>query len=250
MTNWFVRFLPRAEAQARLICFPYAGAGAGIFNSWPYLLPEWLDVAAIELPGRGSHFSKAPLVDIETVVNELVREVAQLQDLPFALYGHSLGAKIAFEFACELQRRQGPRPAHLIVGARAAPHQPIQISPSPADLPREGFVEFLRDLGATPPEVLENRELMDLLLPTIHADFRLNESRPAKPWTALHCPITALCGATDRAVSKEFMRHWADLTTRRFDLIPVEGDHFFLHQSKETLLAIVTKLMRRVRLRA
>jgi surfactin synthase thioesterase subunit len=199
------------------------------------------------LPGRGSHFSQAPLIEIEAVVDELIGEVGRLQDVPFVFYGHSLGAKIAFELACELQRRQKPRPMHLVVAARPAPHRPIRISPCPADLPREGFFEYLRSLGATPTEILENEELMDLLLPRLRADFRLNESLSAKPSVPLHCPITALCGTRDDVVSQDVMRHWADLTARSFDLVAIEGDHFFLHQSREALLAVMTDLMRRAR---
>lgn len=247
MTKWFVRACSRENPEVRLICFPYAGAAAGIFGDWPKLLPEWLDVIAVELPGRASHFSRAPIVEIDVVVAALVAEMAAMRDLPCLFYGHSLGAKIAFELACDLQRRDIVHPAHLIAAARAAPNRTIG-GMNPADLGRDDFIALLTRLDATPPEILDHRELMDLLLPTIRADFRLNLSRSAKAAVTLECPVTALHGSADAAVTEKSMLEWSELTTGGFELSTLQGGHFFLKDAKRQTLDRVTRIASVVRL--
>lgn len=247
--KWLVRPRQRANAEVRLICFPYAGAGAGIFADWPERLPAWLDVVAVELPGRASHFARPALVEIDAVVDELASALAGLEDLPTLFYGHSLGAKNAFELACELQRRARLCPAHLIAAARAAPHRATDQDIDPAGLDREQLIALLSRLAATPREILEHRELIDLLLPTIRADFQLNLSRSAKPPVTLHCPITALHGTTDAAVPAYRVRPWEELTTAGFEIRAIEGGHFFLNESVREVTAIVAQLAGGLRVR-
>lgn len=152
----------------------------------------------------------------------------------FALFGHSMGALLGFEVARNLAAKHGMRTAVLFVSGCSAPQIPRRRRIS--GLPDPQFLAHIGTMGATPQEVLDNREFVQMLLPTLRADFQIAETYDYIPGPPLSCPIWAYGGTLDRAVTADDLSAWADHTNRAFELVMIRGDHFFLHHSEEMLL--------------
>jgi medium-chain acyl-[acyl-carrier-protein] hydrolase len=158
---------------------------------------------------------------------------------PFAFYGHSLGAKVAFETTRVLRRIGSEQPCHLFVGASDAP-QLGWPHPLIHALPDNDFIhEIQQRYDAVPPEVLEDAELMSLLIPTLRADITLVEKYRYIPESPLDCPITAFGGKEDRNVERSALDSWRHQTSARFRLYEIDGSHFFLHSAQKTLLGLI-----------
>jgi medium-chain acyl-[acyl-carrier-protein] hydrolase len=159
-------------------------------------------------------------------------------DIPFALFGHSMGALIAFEFARHLRNENGPEPVCLIVSGRSAP-QSETTDPPTHKLPDPEFIENLRKLNGTPEAVLQSSELMSLMMPQLRADFELCETYLYSAQEPLRIPIRAFGGLDDREVSREKIEAWKEQTSRSFNLKIFPGDHFFIHSSRELILQAI-----------
>lgn len=239
---WLLRPRPRAAARLRLFCFPYAGGGAAVYRAWPDELPSSIDVCAVALPGRGGRLAEEPFRDLHALVGALSDALLPRLDRPFAFFGHSMGALVAFELARLLRRQRRPTPSHLFVSGRAAP-QLRRAGSRIHRLPREAFLEGLRLLNGTPPEVLGNDELLEVVLPALHADFTACAEYVYAPDTPLECPISAFGGEEDPEVAEEDISAWRDQTARAFTMRVFSGDHFFLRSARSELLSAVAALL-------
>ena len=241
MTKWFLTPRPHPSASLRLICFPYSGASASIYFDWANILPASIEVTVVQLPGRANRLSEPLLTDMASVIKGVMSELPALLDRPFALFGHSLGAQEAFETALALRRQGLPLPARLFVSGHGAPHAE---DPDRLLLHRLNDAEMVRELkkmNGMAPEILENQELMQLLLPILRADFTISETYAYHPESPLACPISAYSGLQDRYVSREQMVAWKELTTGDFRLRMFPGDHFYLNTSKMLLLQALAR---------
>lgn len=231
---WLLGPKRHAPATLRLFCFPHAGAGGSAFRGWAQRLPASVQPIAIELPGRESRIREAPLVEMRSVLDALARIVVESGPSPFAFFGHSLGALIAFELTRALRRTGAPLPAALIVSGCTAPHlrgQHRRLSL----LPDGEFLDALRQFNGLPRELLELPELLDLVLPTLRADFQLLDSYVYEDDRPLPCPLVAYGGLADATVADIdlWQEHAAGpFTARRFP-----GDHFYLHSADSDFFA-------------
>jgi medium-chain acyl-[acyl-carrier-protein] hydrolase len=228
MPWWYARNAMRTDALWRLFCFPYAGGSSAIFRDWRTMLAPSIEVVAVELPGHGIRRDEKPLAELDSLIDALVP--AMLPDLnrPFAIFGHSLGALIGYELTRRLYTRVGLQPRRLIVSGHEAPGR---MSPSRHvhQLPDEEFTAELRRLNGTPREILSDAELMQLALPVLRADFRLDETYRHSPYPRLSCPISAYGGISDEDVSADSIAAWRDTTKGAFTSRMFDGDHFFIH---------------------
>lgn len=243
MTSWLVCPQKRSQPQLRLFCFAYAGGSAWIFRPWAKQLPESIEVLAIELPGRGKRLVEPPLTDLTHLIETFGPQLLPYLHLPFAFFGHSLGALIAFELCRWLRRTVQLVPAHFWVSAARAPHLPVA-TPLMHTLPAADFISRLQKYQGTPMSVLDNAELMGLMLPTLRADFTLLETYRYQLRAPLNCPITGLWGEQDAIVSQADVAAW-QVHTPNFELAAVSGDHFFMQQPLfgQALLPILEKLV-------
>lgn len=232
---WVVCPKPNPRAVLRLFCFPYAGGGASAFRTWPEGLPLNVEVYAVQPPGRESRL-KEPLFDrLLPLVDALAQALRPYMNMPFAFFGHSLGTLMSFELARKLRRQNAPGPLHLFVAGRCAP-QILDPDPPVHELPEPEFVEELRRLNGTPEPVLQHPELMTLLLPTLRADFAINETYVYQDEEPLDCPISAFGGLEDQEVSRDDLAAWRVHTRGNFRLQVFPGGHFFLHTARSLLL--------------
>jgi medium-chain acyl-[acyl-carrier-protein] hydrolase len=234
--SWVIRQAARRPARLKLFCFPYAGAGASVFRNWAADLGPDIEVCGIQLPGRENRLRETPFRSIDALAPALVEGIAEEIDWPYAFYGHSLGAKIAFETAREVRRRGFAEPVHLFAGASPAPQIPWPHPPT-ADLAENDFIdEIQRRYGGVPRQVIEDAELRALLIPTLRADFGLVETSKYTMETPLECAITVFGGRGDNTVDRAELEAWRFQTLRGFRLHMFDGDHFFLQSERRALL--------------
>lgn len=233
--NWLTCPKPNPRASMRLFCFPYAGGGASVFRTWPDELPADIEFYAIELPSRGRRIKEPPITRMEPLVRGIAGAIESLLDKPFCFFGHSMGALTGFELARLLRREGRAQPSHLFVSGAIAP----QIKDNQEvtyNLPEPEFLDVLRRLGGTPHEVLEHEELLQLMLPTLRADFELLQFYEYVDEPPFSFPITAFGGLQDKEVSREDIEGWRVHTTATFILRFFQGDHFFLLSDRSRLL--------------
>jgi medium-chain acyl-[acyl-carrier-protein] hydrolase len=231
---WFPAMYKRPQARMRLFCFPYAGGSASTFSAWPELFPPEIEVRAVQLPGRWNRLKEKPFHALGDLLVALGAILSAYLDRPYAFFGHSMGALIAFEMARVLRRSRLPQPSHLFVSSRRAP-QICDFDIVPPDLPDEQFIEGIARMSGTPSEVLDNPELMQLLLPTLRADFALCHSYKYLPEPPLSCPITVFGGRDDKESEGERLEGWRTQTTGPCILRRFSGGHFYLHSAKQEL---------------
>jgi medium-chain acyl-[acyl-carrier-protein] hydrolase len=224
--------------RLRLFCLPYAGGSASIFRAWPARLPREVDVCAIQPPGRGNRLVERPCVRMDELLPPLVDAVLPLLDLPYALFGHSLGALVAFELARRLRSRTGTGPVLLVVSACRGPHLPDHAARIHG-LPDDQFLARLAAVNGIPAEVLESRDLIDLLLPLLRADVEMAETYRFSAGAPLGCAISALWSEDDPYVSRADAEAWSAHTTADFSSHSFPGGHFFVHSAENALLDVV-----------
>ncbi|HLJ87247.1 MAG TPA: alpha/beta fold hydrolase [Candidatus Angelobacter sp.] len=237
--KWIRRFRAQPNAGMRLFCFPYAGGSSVIYQGWQEAFPN-LEISAIELPGHGVRFQETPLVRMEPIVDALV--TALPLDRPYAFFGYSLGARVAFELTRRLRRDRRQEPLHLFAAASPAPHI-IDEDPPKHLLPEPEFLAALRKLGGTPEEALNQPELMELVSKVLRADFAVLETYRCEPDAPLSCPLTVFGGHEDHEVPFEELEAWKIHTTGAFALRMFAGGHFFLRQERTALLSAVSGIL-------
>ncbi len=243
--RFLVRPRPNPRAKVRLFCFPHAGIGASTYRPWSTDLPM-LDVVAIQPPGRESRINEPSFQDYRPYVDAVVPAIQGLVDLPFAFFGHSLGALIAFE-TCRTLRAHGlPMPFKLFVSGRRAPHLNTG-DKGLSQMSDKDLLEELRNYGGTPEELLANEELMSLMLPIVRADFRVHEAYVHEPGEPLNIPMAAFGGIGDPEVPREHIDAWRQHTSAEFLLRMLPGEHFFVLRERALVQrAILTDLASRL----
>ncbi|MGW0337810.1 thioesterase domain-containing protein, partial [Streptomyces sp. NPDC003011] len=256
---------PRDDCAVRLFCLPYGGRGASLYRDWPAVVNPAIDVCPVQLPGREERVDERPVDAVEEAVDAVARAIEPYLDRPFALYGHSMGALLAFRLAHRLGPKYGELLRHLFVSAFSAPtgeENPLgarlrsvtrglgfEGMPEHEDLMRlrraepERYTDALRtELGAHLADMAEVA-----LDGAGYADLRLVESyRHDLTETPLDVPVTVFHGSADPVVSEADARAWQTLTTAAFELLVMPGDHYFVHgdQSGTRLLAELTERLR------
>lgn len=225
---WFRRYRPRPAASMRLVCLPHAGGSAGFFRAWAALLPDSIELVAVQYPGREDRLDEPPMDDMHALVDALAQAMSALLDRPYLLFGHSMGAAVAHELCLALLGRRQRLPEHLVVSAREAPPRHHGGALHCAD--DDALRDELRRLGGTPAALLDCDEFCSLLLPRMRGDYRLIETyRPAPAaMPPLPVAISAFVGTGDRELAVGDAEAWAQQTTRIFQVRRFAGDHFYL----------------------
>jgi medium-chain acyl-[acyl-carrier-protein] hydrolase len=175
------------------------------------------------------------------LVPEIARAVHPYLDVPYAFFGHSLGALVAFELARYLRRETERTPAHLFVAARRSPERPEPRHPIHPLADREFVFEVQRRWGGIPAEVLKEPDLLALLLPALRADVTMIETYTYVLDEALDFPISCFGGLDDSTVTKEDLEAWKEHTRAHFEMIVFPGTHFFLQSSRAPLLDVLSR---------
>ncbi len=242
--KWIITPDPRPDARLRLLCFHHAGGGAFGFRSWTRLLHPDVELMAVQLPGRENRHAEAPISEAATILDALVQALRTRQDKPLALFGHSLGAVLAYLLARRIQNdgEFGP-PIHLFVSASAAPRfesddDAYELDRLPA-LSDKAVIKQIERLGGTPPEALGDGRLMQALVPTLRADMELIRRVRIPPGDLLQTALTILGGRDDRLAPRRDLETWRELTTHHAQLRLLPGGHFYSQTALPALVAII-----------
>ncbi|MFF3223102.1 acyltransferase domain-containing protein [Nocardia suismassiliense] len=234
---------PRRSARPRLFCFPHSGGGASVFRGWQQELPGWVDVLPVLLPGREERASEPPLADLDALADAVVDALRPHLDAPFALFGHSLGGLLAYQVALRLHGDGAPAPVALLVAGLAAPHR---LTPDPMhELPDDELLDRIFEMGGTPAELRDERDLLRAALPALRADVTMFSTYQHRPAAPVECPIVVFSGRDDTMAAPDDADAWGELTdgTVRTRVLP--GGHFFVRTHRRELTRMVTAELRR-----
>ncbi|MFD5461529.1 thioesterase II family protein [Kitasatospora sp. NPDC127059] len=236
--RWLKRFgRSRPAAGVQLLCFPHAGGNAGMFRHWAARLPWYVEPVAVQLPGRADRFRETPYDRMEPLIDDLVDVVEPLLGRPFACYGASMGARVAWALALALRERGLPAPRALFLGASGAPGG--DDGSARWEGRSDGLEGYVREMGGTPDAVLAEPSLLAALLPTLRADLTVVSSHRYRSATPLDTPIHGFAGADDDEASPERMQGWSTETTGRFDLDVYPGGHFFDADAEQAVIEAI-----------
>lgn len=213
------------EPGLRLFCFPHSGAGASAYRDWGKGFGP-VRVVPVQYPGHESRYGEPLHRRMAPLIERLAADLGPGLEPPFAFFGHSLGALVAFELASHLVRGGGPGPGHLFVSACRAPHVPNPFPPL-YRLPDTRFREVIARLGAGAGAALEDAEFWRLFEPILRADFEISDTYECAPEPSLDCPVSAFGGRDDPFVEPAALEAWRDLTRGSFCLRLFPGGHFY-----------------------
>ena len=237
---WIVCPKPIPGARLRLFCIPFAGGDTWIFQKWWTRVPNDVEVCSIRLPGRGARISERPFTELTPLVSALAQALEEYLESPYALFGHSMGSLIAFELARHFRRYLQLSPAHLFVAAHRAPHLP-NLYPLISHLPDHLFIAELARRHSVPHQMLYNKDLMHLVLPTVRADLSMCEKYIHAVEPPLDCPISGFGGSRDDMVDLFSLDAWSLHTRVSFSRRLFPGNHFFLSTSQPALLSALSE---------
>jgi surfactin synthase thioesterase subunit len=246
-SHWIARPRPNPEARHRLFCFPYAGMGAAAFRGWWDELPPDVEICLSRLPGRDSRLREAPYDQLLPLATEIAEAIAGLLDRPFSLFGHSMGAWLAFEVARQLRRAGSNLPSQLFVSGRRAPHLPDRETELGPLTDAEFVTQIRRRFDGIPQAIVDDNELLQLMLPSLRADVTMLETYVYRPEDPFDCPIVAFGGSEDNETTVDDLNAWQLHTTGRFALKMFPGGHFFLNSARSSLLSAIASDLGRLR---
>jgi surfactin synthase thioesterase subunit len=234
--TWIRRFFPSDEAAVQLICLPHAGGSAPFYRPVAQALTPHIEVLAVQYPGRQDRRREPMLESIEALADGVATAVRDAVDRPFALFGHSMGATLAFEVALRLERA-GSNPLRIFASGRRAPstHRDEQVHKRDDD----GVIAELRTLSGTDQRVFGDEELLRMVLPAIRNDYRAAETYTCPPDVRVKAPITAMTGKDDPKATREEVEAWEQHTEGAFDLRAYSGGHFFLMEHSADVLRVI-----------
>jgi surfactin synthase thioesterase subunit len=242
---WIRRFHPLDEPEIRLVCFPHAGGSASSYFPLSRSLTPAVEVLAVQYPGRQERRGEPGIGDLGTIADRAADAIQPWTGRPYALFGHSMGAVVAFEVARRLEARPGRRPQHLFVSGRRAPS--LQRSRDVHLRDDAGVVDELRFLGGTDHRFLADEELLATILPATRSDYQAIETYACAAGAQVSCPVTGMVGDADPEAGLAETRAWARHCAGGFDLHVFPGGHFYIDASRTAVVeAITAALGRRV----
>ncbi|MEU2182108.1 thioesterase II family protein [Streptomyces thermolilacinus] len=238
LTSPFRCFVVRPDAAVRLYCFPHGGGAASAFHRLAHRLPEWIELRAVQYPGRQDRYGDPMPASVEALAEELVRGLSTPFDRPTAFLGHSMGAVVAFEAARRLRPRFPSPLTALFVSACKAPAERL---PRGVRFDEDEVRAYLRELGGEGARALEaDEELWQLAYPVVSGDLRLIERYRYTAGAPLTCPLVAIGGENDPSVPTGDLALWKDYTDGGAEIRTVEGGHFYFEENLDPLLSILT----------
>lgn len=225
------------EPRVRLVCFPHAGGSTSFYRPWRALIPDHVELVVARYPGGIERITEQPAADVEQLADAAVQALDDRPDLPFVLFGHSLGALVAYEVALRTVSAGRP-PAHVFVSGSAAPHTVRAGTVWTRD--DDEFWAAVHALGGMDDAILESQDLREIILPGLRSDFRISETYGPREVTPVDCPVTALGGASDLSVHLDAVHSWADVATAGFAARFFSGGHFFVADEMNSVVQLIT----------
>ncbi len=227
----------------KIFCFPYAGGVSSIiYAKWKLRLKNSFEIIPVNMPGRDYQIKEDQFDSIDEVVNLLLKDLKKELTEPYAFWGHSMGAIIAYELSRKLQEEELNLPDHIFLTGK----KPLHIESKSEAIhyaDDEVFIKKIYEMNGTRPEVFEHPELRELFLPMLRKDFKLvHEYHHDSSRSKLQVPLTAIMGSKEKITDLEKIR-WHELTSEKATIYTLEGDHFFLDQNEDEIEEIIRKTL-------
>ena len=231
---WIRRFHPRPDAAVRLVCFPHAGGSASFYFPVSKALESVADVLAVQYPGRQDRLTEPCFDTVEAMADAVTEALMPWTDRPLALFGHSMGASLAYEVAYRLEARS-VMPVALFASGRRAPstHRDETVHLRDDD----GLIAEIRALSGTNSQVLQDEEVLRMVMPAIRNDYKAAETYRWRPTDPIQAPIHVHIGEDDPKVDANEARAWERHTSGRFSLTSHPGGHFYLNARAAQVIA-------------
>ncbi|QWI15044.1 thioesterase [Bacillus wiedmannii] len=222
--------------KIKLFCIPFAGGSAVVYSKWKKLMDPFIVVNEVELAGRGRRMNE-PLIDnMEEMVEDIYYSIKDYITEPYAIFGHSMGGLLTYELCHKLQKEGYPDPVHVFVSGRKAPQLKARRKII-HDLPNEEFISEILKYDGMDKSIFENKELADIFLPILKADFKLIETYEFnQPFNLLNFDISVFHGIDDKAVDFEELSHWSEVTKKESKIYTFPGGHFFINEYTEQVV--------------
>lgn len=235
--TWITCPKPQNKAKLRLFCLPFAGGGASLYRPWTTALAPDIEVCPIQLPARENRYSEKPITDAYQLAETIATQIIPFTDRPYAIFGHSMGALLAYEVARVLENQKIRPPEVLFLSAHRAPHMPRKRDLLHS-LPDAQFIQSLKQYGGFPEEILNNQEFIDFILPTMRSDMTLCDLYAfTKREVSIQTPFEVFAGVDDREAGPSEMESWSEHTQGQANLTVFDGGHFFLRTHSKELLS-------------
>jgi medium-chain acyl-[acyl-carrier-protein] hydrolase len=241
---WFPYVRRVERPRHRLFCLHHAGGSAAAFTPWiEPLARHGVEVWALQLPGRENRWGERPFEDMTTAARASASAMFPHVDVPYALFGHSIGAKLAFAVAHVLAGTAAPSPARLILSAARAPSCREDDDFIRHDQSADDLVRSLERMGGTPSELLAHPEFVEFMLPALRADLRLNASSHMVGSTPLEVPLHVFGGIDDGDVTRDQLAAWLSCTRAPGQVQQLPGGHFFLFAADSAMPERIARLL-------
>jgi surfactin synthase thioesterase subunit len=228
---WFPTIQPVSNGRLRLFCFPHAGGGTRLYRQWSI---DGVQVCPVLLPGRENRAAEGAIDNMPEMVTALSAAIQPYIGEPYAFFGHSMGAGIAFE----LTRVLDHKPRLLIVSSARGPQYRTNLEKRPDPSDEELLVQLER-LGG-------DRKALESALPLLRADTRLYRNYRYLSGPLLSCPIAAYGGTGDPKVRSQELEDWRALTSGEFVMHEFHGGHFYIESSAGAVQACIAEDLRRL----
>lgn len=230
-----------ADEQVRLFCFPYAGGGASSFLPWKPLLPDYVSLFPVQLPGHEERFGERAIVEAEGMCAALAEALSPYLEGSFAFFGHSMGGLLAFRFARWLHEHGRRLPVHLFLSAAPVPVRPPDVTGAPSDVER--FIERILKAGTVPGEVMLNAESLEVIRETLKNDDTLLISMLDDSREALEVPVTVLAGEKDLLIPMEMAGRWCSYTSAVSSMVTYPGGHFYIRKWRSDVIELISQTL-------
>jgi surfactin synthase thioesterase subunit len=235
--NKWIQHDTQQDVRLRLFCLPYAGGGSSIYRQWQQFMPKDIQVCKIQLPGRENRINEHAIDCMEELVQILSKQLSMYMDQPFALFGHSMGGMATYELARYLSKNTPYTPKHVFISGCRTPN--VEDNNKTYYLQGEAFIDSLRQRGGTNEVLLNNKEYMQMVEPTLRADLKLIERWHHHEIEPLTCPLSVLGGVHDPLISPDKLTTWEEYTKGDFELKLFKGGHFFLNDESNNIASVI-----------
>ncbi|MFJ4922358.1 thioesterase II family protein [Streptomyces sp. NPDC088725] len=243
--QWFQPADVEPDAQVRLFLFPHAGSGAIIYRDWADLLPSGIGMQALTLPGRQERSAEEAFTEWEPLLDALYEAVtAELDDRPFAFFGHCLGAQLAYHLTVRLKQDGATGPVLLGVSGWA-PEGFFNPTEKDVDMPEGELIDWMKRLGSFPSEIYDNPEVLEMVIPALRSDLAVCSRRVDRA-VGVDCPLVTYGGRDDALMESEgAFSSWVPLSPRHLGHSEFSGGHFFIDQHAQAVTSDFSRHLER-----
>lgn len=244
LNPWLIRGRGDVDAPMRLICFHSMGVGASLFTKFLLEPQDDYDILAVQTPGRENRMAEPVAESVDQLVDQIVPQLLPFFDRPVVIWGHSFGGIVAGEIIRRLRDRHHLEPAHFLVTGTVAP-QLIHVWQNRTVILKSMIADNSPEYLMSLSRYVDDPEFLKSILPNFRRDWPLLKNYRFQPLAPLNCPITAFAARQDEVVYPDEIREWAQQTSGGFELIEVDGDHWFLNRNRELITAAFREIAAR-----